>query len=156
MKICALLLCFIGLFANLANATEIKNFEEVYKQKCDFFSGESFGDDWCNVGNAAGKVPNFVLVGDSYSNSLNGMMEAYIPSNKDLVYEQYGRGQCPALLDYGPDWCSGFAQKVYERVKKTPGIKTIFIAGNWEYYWAEKRNSLPMDGIIFVQNLKKA
>ncbi len=129
----------LGLFSGLACATEAKNFVEVYQQRCDFVTGEVFGDDWCNPGNAAGKAPNVVLIGDSYSNSLGGMMETYSQANKGLLYEQYGRGQCPALLGYGPDWCAGFAQTVYERVKKTPSIQTVLIAGNWSYYWAEKK-----------------
>ena len=140
MKKLLLTLC-LSLAAVLPaqGATEVKNFEEVYKQKCDFVTGEVFGDDWCNPGNAAGKAPNVVLIGDSYSNSLGGMMETYSQANKGLLYEQYGRGQCPALLGYGPDWCAGFAQTVYERVKKTPSIQTVLIAGNWSYYWAEKK-----------------
>jgi hypothetical protein len=67
------------------------------------------------------------------------MMEAYAANSKAMVYEQYGRGQCPSLLGYGPDWCAGFAKMVYERVKKTPSIKTVLIAGNWSYYWEEKK-----------------
>ena len=122
-----------------AQAVEVENFKEVYKQKCDWVAGAPFGDDWCYPGNAAAKAPNAVLIGDSYSNSLNGMMEAYGLANKALVYEQYGRGQCPLLLAYGPDWCADFAQTVYERVKKIPSIKTVLIAGNWSYYWAEKK-----------------
>ena len=129
----------LGLLGGLAYATEAKNFVEVYQQKCDFVTGEVFGDDWCNPGNAADKAPNVVLIGDSYSNSLGGMMETYTQANKGLLYEQYGRGQCPALLGYGPDWCASFAQTVYERVKNTPSIKTVLIAGNWSYYWAEKK-----------------
>lgn len=120
-------------------ATEIKNFEEVYKQQCDFVAGDFYRDDWCNSGNAENKTPNIVLIGDSYSNSLNGMMEAFAQKNQGFRYEQYGRGQCPTLLAYGPDWCAGFAQSVYERVKKIPSIKTVVVAANWSYYWAEKK-----------------
>ena len=132
--VCVLSWCSLGV-----HAVEVKNFVEVYKEKCDFVTGEFYGDDWCNQGNATGKVPNVVLVGDSYSISLNGMMDAFAVGNKALVYEQYGRGQCPSLMGYGPDWCTGFATTVYERVKKTPSIKTVVIAGNWDYYWAEKK-----------------
>ena len=135
----ALLGLVASLFNLTAQAVEVKNFEEVYKEKCDAISGGSFGDDWCYPGNAEGKMPNLVLIGDSYSNSLNGMMESYASSNKTLFYEQYGRGQCPLLLGYGPDWCTDFAQTVYQRVKKTPSIKTVVIAGNWSYYWTEKK-----------------
>ena len=135
MKITRLFLFVMSLFIRLAYATEAKNFEEVYRQKCDSVTAEFYGDDWCNPGNAVGKAPNTVLIGDSYSNSLNGMMEAYVAGNKGLIYEQYGRGQCPTLLAYGPDWCAGFAKTVYERVKRTPSIKTVLIAANWSYYW---------------------
>lgn len=134
---------FVSMWAALAlnaqAATEAKNFVEVYKNSCSFLTTQAYGDDWCNVGNAAGKAPNVVLIGDSYSNSLNGMMEAYAGSQQALVYEQYGRGQCPALLGYGPDWCANFADMVYQRIKRSPGIKTVLIAANWDYYWAEKK-----------------
>ena len=128
------------LFALPAQAEEIENFKEIYKQKCDFVSGEFFGDDWCNPGNAAGRPPNVALVGDSYSNSAVGMLDEYARiASKKIIYEQYGRGQCPSMLGYGPDWCSGFAITVYERVKKSPSIRTVVIAANWSYYWQEQK-----------------
>ncbi len=130
-----------ALFALSAQAaTKIENFAESYRQKCDFVTNAFYGDDWCNPGNATARAPNVVLVGDSYSNSLVGVLEEHASlGGKGLIYEQYGRGQCPALLGYGPDWCSAFAQTAYERIKKTPSIKTVMLAANWSYYWAEQK-----------------
>ena len=131
----SLLLALSGLLP--AQATEkIENFKETYWQYCDFVGGEAQKDDWCNRGNAAGRTPNVVLVGDSYSNSAVGILHQYALDAKGLIYEQYGKGQCPALLGYGPDWCSAFAQTVYERIKKTPSIKTVVLAASWNDYWA--------------------
>ena len=128
------------LFALPAQAAESENFKETYRQTCDFVSGEFYGDDWCNPGNAAGRPPNVALVGDSYSNSVVGMFDEYARiASKKIIYEQYGRGQCPSLLEYGPDWCAGFGKTVYERVKKTPSIKTVVLAANWSYYWEEQK-----------------
>ena len=126
-----------ALFALPAQAaTKIENFTESYRQKCDFVTHAFYGDDWCNPGNATARAPNVVLVGDSYSNSLVGVLEEHVSlGGKGVVYEQYGRGQCPSLLGYGPDWCSAFAQTAYERIKKTPSIKTVVLAANWSYYW---------------------
>lgn len=137
----SLLLAVVAtLVAHPVQAGKIENFKEIYKQRCDFVSGEFFGDDWCNPGNAVGSAPNVVLVGDSYSNSLTGMLEEYTRlSGKKMIYEQYGRGQCPSFLGYGPDWCAGFGKAVYERVEKTPSIKTVVIAANWSYYWEEQK-----------------
>ena len=128
------------LMALPVQAEKIENFNEMYKQPCDFVSGEFFGDDWCNPGNAAGRPPNVVLVGDSYSNSAVGMLDEYARiASKKIIYEQYGRGQCPSLLDYGPDWCGGLGKAVYERVKKTPSIQTVVFAANWSYYWETEK-----------------
>ena len=140
MKTFLTLLLFVlsGVFPTQA-AEKIENFKETYWQYCDFVGIEAQKDDWCNRGNAMGRAPNVVLVGDSYSNSAVGVLEEYARDATGIIYEQYGKGQCPALLGYGPDWCSAFAQTAYERIKKTPSIKTVVLAANWSYYWPEPK-----------------
>ncbi len=136
----SLLLALSGLLP--AQATEkIENFSHYYRQDCTFVSGQAAdGNDWCNRGNARGKVPNVVIIGDSYGNSATTIFEEYArTSSKQIIYEQYGRGQCPGLLGIGPKGCGDFAQTVYERIKETPGIRTDVLVSHWVYYFGETR-----------------
>lgn len=126
-----------GLWAGMAaQAAQIENFQEYYKQSCDFLTGQSDYDDWCNGGNAPDKSPTVVMIGDSYSNSASTMLDEYVLTDKSgLVFQQYGHSQCPELLGYGPAWCSGFAQKVYEHIKKTKSIKTVIMTAAWSQHY---------------------
>lgn len=123
-------------------AEKIENFSHYFRQDCTFVSGEAADvNDWCNRGNAQEKSPNVVMLGDSYSNSWSTVLAEYAKISGDaMVYEQYGRGQCPVLLGIAPKLaCGNLAQTVYERVKKTPSIKTVMLASNWIYYFGETR-----------------
>ena len=125
-----------------AHAEKIENFSEYYKQDCTFVKGgEVDGNDWCNRGNAQGKAPNVVIVGDSFGNSFTTVFEEYVRTNgKGMLYEQYAQGQCPALLGYGPELCRGFAKIVYERIKKNHSAQTVVLASHWIYYTGETRS----------------
>ena len=133
---------FLGLSlwaAVAAHAAPIENFQEYYKQNCEFLTGAVDGDDWCNRGNAPEKSPTVVMIGDSYSNSASTMLDEYVLTDKTgLVFQQYGHSQCPELIGYGPAWCSGFAQKVYEHIKKTKSIKTVVMTAAWSQHYLLK------------------
>ena len=136
----SLLFALTGLLP--AQATEkIENFSHYFRQDCTFVSGQAAdGNDWCNRGNAEGKSPNVVMLGDSYSNSWSTVLAEYAKiSGNTMIYEQYGRGQCPMLLGVVPKACGNLAQAVYERVKNTPSIKTVILGSNWMYYFLETR-----------------
>jgi len=123
-------------------AEKIENFSHYYRQDCAFISGAAPDvNDWCNRGNAVGKSPNAILIGDSYSNFWSTVLAEYAEISKGkLIYEQYGRGQCPVLLGIAPKLaCGDLAQKAYEHVKNTPSIKTVMLASNWIYYFGETR-----------------
>ena len=68
--------CFLCLLVSQASANKTENFSEYYQQDCTFVAGEAADrNDWCNRGNAEGKSPNVVIVGDSYSNSFTTVLE---------------------------------------------------------------------------------
>ena len=144
MKTClaSILIAVSAAFSALpAQAERHENFSHYYRQDCTFVSGQDAdANDWCNRGNAPGKAPNVVLIGDSYGNSVTTIFEEYARSGSNgIVYEQYGRGQCPELLGIGPKGCGDFAQTVYERIKKTPSVKTVVLVSHWVYYFGETR-----------------
>ena len=115
---------------------KIENFKEYYREKCDKFVSEKYGDDWCNSGNAGGRNPNVVILGDSYSNSMSTMFDEYsLSKGGGIIFEQYARGHCPTLLNYGPDWCRYFSQAIFSRIKNQKSIKTVVLAGVWSDYY---------------------
>ena len=131
--------CLLCLAANPVLANKKENFSEYYKQDCSFVVGQpADGNDWCNRGNADGKSPNVVIIGDSYGNSFTTILEEVaLQKNSKLIYEQYGHGQCPGILDYGPKkWCANFSQEVFNKIKNTPSINTVIMAIHWPYYLA--------------------
>lgn len=136
-----LLLLLLGLSGMVPAqaAGKIENFQEYYKQNCEFLTGQIDGDDWCNRGNAPEKPPSVVIIGDSYSNSASTMLDEYVLGLKaELVFQQYGHSQCPELLGYGPAWCSDFAQKIYEHIKANKSIKTVVMAAAWSQHYLLK------------------
>ena len=115
------------------------NFGTYYQHSCAFFSANNYGDDWCNTGNTGTKPATVLLMGDSYSNSLTTFFDALLESKKaNFVYQQFGRGQCPSLKEYGPEYCRKFASEEIKYVMQHPEIKTIFIAAEWEVYFLGK------------------
>ena len=128
------------VFINSSIAAGFDNFSEYYKQDCKFVAGKTTGaNDWCNRGNAEGKQANVVVIGDSYSNSFTTVLEELASEkNSKLVYEQYGHGQCPGLLNYGPqDWCASFAKGIFERVKRNKSVKVVMLISHWPYYFSK-------------------
>ena len=141
-KLVYALVLSLGLALPAVAAEKIENFSHYYRQDCTFISGEAAtNNDWCNRGNAQGKSPNVVMLGDSYSNSWTTVLAEYAQNHgKGMIYEQYGRGQCPVLLGITTKLaCGNLAQTVYERVKKTPSIKVVVLTSNWMYYFGETR-----------------
>ena len=136
------LILSLGLALPAVAAEKIENFSHYYRQDCTFISGSTpDGNDWCNRGNAQGKSPNVVMQGDSYSNSWTTVLAEYAQqTGNKMLFEQYGRGQCPVLLGISPPLaCGNLAQKAYDKVKKTPSIKTVMLVSNWIYYFGETR-----------------
>jgi peptidoglycan/LPS O-acetylase OafA/YrhL len=104
-------------------------------QSCRSLTGKEHPEDWCHAGNAAGRVPDTVLLGDSFSNAYVNMLA----TDGSTVFVQFGRGQCPALLDYGPDWCRDIVRAQAAYVAAQPQVRTVVLAAHWPAYDAGQR-----------------
>lgn len=128
----------LGLFfASFSEAQSDYNFKTDYRKSCNFISNVDYNDDWCNPGNKPSASPDLILIGDSYSNALTTFLDP-LSQRTGFVYQQYGRGQCPMLLNYGPDFCRSFAQTAFDRIKSQPHIKTVVLAAYWPSYYSGK------------------
>lgn len=104
-------------------------------QSCRFLTGGAHPEDWCHAGNAGDRVPDTVLLGDSFSNAYVNMFMR----DASTTFVQLGRGQCPALLDYGPDWCRAMVQAQAGYVAAHPQVRTVVLAAHWPAYAAGER-----------------
>lgn len=111
--------------------TQINTFAATNRQSCTFVTGERFGNDWCYEGK--GKI-NTVLLGDSYSNSYAEMLLRYSQENTLISFTQIGRGQCPALMDYGPKYCRTLFRQSFDFVASNNNIKHVILAADWSAY----------------------
>lgn len=125
-------------FRDAAKLAELNKFDYPYKNKCDSVTGESYGDDWCNTEPMAHLSPNSLLIGDSFSNAYSEMLKEFARKNKDFSPIQIGRGQCPMLIDYGPDYCRKVTSSAISFVKENENIKTIILGSNWPAYYNGK------------------
>lgn len=129
-----------GLEFRTANkAARINPFDVPYHESCEQLTGEAYNDDWCNKGTSAESPVNTVVLGDSYSNAYTPMLRAYArDTNSHFSFIQFGRGQCPSLLDYGPAFCRLITQKIFDYVKNSSSVKTVIFSANWPAYYDGK------------------
>lgn len=88
--------------------------------------------DWCTYGNVE-KNPSVALLGDSFAGSFSEVLlnaTKYFP----FTFKQFGRGQCPPLLNYGPPVCAEAYKYYYDWVKNTPSVKVVVLAAAWPEY----------------------
>jgi len=104
-------------------------------QTCRALTGQDHPEDWCNPGNAASGVPDTVLLGDSFANAYTTMLT----TDASTRFAQFGRGQCPALLDYGPSWCREIVRAEAAYVAQHAAVRTVVLAGHWPVYAAGQR-----------------
>lgn len=117
----------------------LNNFASSYRESCEQFTKIPFEDDWCNKGTSLEHTINTVMIGDSFANAYTPMLTAYSKNTHyKLSYIQFARGQCPALLDYGPEYCREMTNKVFEYIKSSPNIKTVILANAWPDYYNGK------------------
>ena len=125
-------------FRDAEKTVKINRFDFPYKESCEAITGEVYDDDWCNVGVKINIIPTHVILGDSFSNTYSPMLKAYARTDNSFSFFQFGRGECPSLLDYGPSYCRLITNKSYEYVKGNPQVRTIVMASNWPVYYNEK------------------
>ncbi|GGZ08448.1 acyltransferase family protein [Pseudoduganella plicata] len=121
--------------ARLAAFTRANANNAQQPQSCRMLTGQDHPEDWCNGGNAAGREPDTVLLGDSFANAYTAMLTA----DASTRFVQFGRGQCPALLDYGPAWCREIVRAQAAYVAQHAGVRTVILAGHWPAYAGGQR-----------------
>jgi peptidoglycan/LPS O-acetylase OafA/YrhL len=124
-----------ALTARVARFTAANARNAPVVQSCRFLTGQDHAEDWCNAGNAGARVPDTVLLGDSFANAYVNMFAA----DGSTAFVQLGRGQCPALLDYGPDWCRDMVRAQAGYVAAHPQVRTVVLAAHWPAYDAGQR-----------------
>ena len=108
-------------------------FPPVSRSLCKYPKESHDGDwDWCTDGNIE-KNPSVVLLGDSFAGTFS---QALLSATKyfPFTFKQFGRGQCPPLLNYGPLVCAEAYKYYYEWVKNTPSVKVVVLAAAWPEY----------------------
>lgn len=121
-------------FRDAAKVAELNKFDYPYKNKCDSITGEVYGDDWCNTAPMDHATPNALLIGDSVSNVYSEMLKEFARSHNEFSPIQIGRGQCPMLLDYGPEYCKKVTGAAIEFASNNPAIRTVVLGSNWPAY----------------------
>lgn len=138
----------IGFFIYQKNGFEFRwaalgksenRFDRPYRQDCQFIMGGEYDDDWCNLGNSSSASPNTAMIGDSFANAYTPMLNRYIANgNNQFGYIQFGRGQCPSLLGYGPKYCQDLVKKSYEYIAGQKDITKVIFSSNWPAYFNGK------------------
>lgn len=115
----------------------VNDFDVHYKESCAAFTGmPDPRHDWCNAGTSNSRPSSTVLIGDSFSNAYSTMLNAYAAdAGTAFSFIQSGRGLCPALLGYGPDFCQVIASKDLDYVKANPNVKYVVFAARWPTYY---------------------
>jgi hypothetical protein len=146
-----------------AKVVSINNFETTYKQKCNSITNEEYGDDWCNVGTSTNEKPKIILIGDSFSNAYSNMFIAYAKIDSNLPsFIQFGRGQCPSLIDYGPEYCKKITNDIFKYINTNNEINTVVLSANWPDYtngkdfnWVNYKESADSFRYAFDKTLTK-
>lgn len=125
-------------FRSAANVIKLNKFDYPYKHSCEAITGTKYGDDWCNASPAAGSTPNTILLGDSFSNAYSEMLLEYSRTVRGISPIQVGRGQCPMLLEYGPEYCREITNAAAKLIASHAEIKTVILGSDWPAYFSGK------------------
>ena len=125
---------------SIAKANAQNKFDYPYRQSCAPLMGAPHADDWCHAGNATTAPPNTVMVGDSIANAYAETLLQFAASHPEqgVVFRQFGRGQCPMLLDYGPAYCRELTRAAIAEIAHTATIQTVILAAHWPAYFNGK------------------
>lgn len=121
-------------FRDAAKIAELNKFDYPYRNSCNSITGEVYGDDWCNMTPMKHATPNALLMGDSFSNAYSEVLKEFARKHNEFSPIQIGRGQCPMLLDYGPEYCKKITSVAIKLVSDNPAIKTVIFGSNWPLY----------------------
>ncbi len=109
-------------------------FPPNFRHSCKSLPENKDSGDWCNDGNT-NAIPSVFLWGDSIATSYSQLL---LNLNKDLKFsfKQFGRGQCPPLLNYGPLVCREASNFYFNFVKNNSAVKVVILAAQWPEYAA--------------------
>jgi peptidoglycan/LPS O-acetylase OafA/YrhL len=149
-------------FRDAEKTVKINRFDVPYKESCEEITGEVYRDDWCNRGLKIDDAVSYVMLGDSHSNAYSTMLKSYSESiYNSFSFVQFGRGQCPSLLDYGPSYCKLITFKSYEYIKNNSKIKTVILSSYWpayyngkDFYWIKHIESKDAFIVSFEKTIK--
>ncbi|VVE06265.1 acyltransferase family protein [Pandoraea sputorum] len=115
-------------------------FDYPYKKSCAALMGSAFREDWCNADSIRTAPPRVVMTGDSFANAFSTIVHAHFANNgiPQTDFAQFGRGECPALLGYGPKYCQDLTDASAKFIISTPSVETVILAANWPAYYSEK------------------
>ncbi len=102
-----------------------------YKHSCEAVTKAPYRDDWCHPGNTDA-APEVLLLGDSFSNAYASTL-AKLSEKQPFTFQQFGRGQCPMLLGYGPAVCRELLDAVLNSVERSK-LHTVILALDWSAY----------------------
>jgi peptidoglycan/LPS O-acetylase OafA/YrhL len=109
----------------------------TFATPCKFITHGPNHDDWCNIGNAPGKPPTTVLIGDSVGSNFAPMLQSYSEQagNSAFVFRQYGRGLCHGFPEIAYENCQELVNATHAYIEKNPSVDTIILAANWPLYF---------------------
>ena len=118
----------------LTNKFYTKTTDAPYRESCAKLTQENYPDDWCNIGSSQNKKPEILLIGDSHAAAYSTMFKSFSLNRPLKPYIEFGRGQCPSLLNYGPAYCKKITADVFKYIRDNKQISIIVLAANWPAY----------------------
>lgn len=103
----------------------------------------------CTIG-APGAAPGALLWGDSHGVELAWALGQEHGARGEALMQRT-RGSCPPLtgLDRPKDpGCARFNAEVFERIRATPSLKTIYLAGYWDEHRDDPQTIVRLDATI--------
>jgi len=121
------------------------NFKMNYNFDCSFISVDKrYSDERCRIGSkiSSKSKPEFLIIGDSLSNSLTTMFESMGEENELYSkYLQIGKGYCPVPLVFGNEECISFNGEARNYIDSINSIP-IVISGQWPLYFDSVSQSI--------------
>ncbi|VVD75326.1 O-acetyltransferase OatA [Pandoraea horticolens] len=118
-----------------ALANQVNKFDYPYIHSCQAITGMKPDDDRCSADHLPVPAPGVIVIGDSVSNAYSAALTEYSRLDASFSYFQFGRGECPMLLDYGPIFCRQMMEYARTYIAETPSVHTVVLASNWPLYF---------------------
>jgi len=127
-----------GVVSKNSSIDASNSFDIDYNDSCvSLENGGKYIDERCRIGSSlkSATEPNFIIIGDSLSNSITTMFESLSATdNKFSKYIQLGKGYCPIVFDFGNEDCKKFKYDVESFLDKYKS-RAVVIAAQWPLYF---------------------